>query len=86
MATPRYAARIRILWFYELMVSTCQHKGKVFKVAFTDRWLVVVTGKKLVDELQRLPDDVVSFVEAAGDVCLHPARTGTASHAALTVR
>ncbi|GJE97791.1 cytochrome P450 [Phanerochaete sordida] len=45
-----------------------KHKGKVFKVAFTDRWLVVVTGKKLVDELQRLPDDAVSFVEAAGDL------------------
>lgn len=33
-----------------------------------DRWLVVVTGARLVDELQRLPDDSVSFVLGAGEL------------------
>ncbi|EKM48059.1 uncharacterized protein PHACADRAFT_109467 [Phanerochaete carnosa HHB-10118-sp] len=51
-----------------LQLSFFQHKGKTFKIPFTDRWIVVVTGKKLVDELQRLPDDAVSFIDAAGEV------------------
>ncbi|EKM61840.1 uncharacterized protein PHACADRAFT_112752 [Phanerochaete carnosa HHB-10118-sp] len=37
-----------------------QHKGRAFKVAMVDRWLVVLSGKKLVDELQKMPDDTVS--------------------------
>ncbi|EKM61752.1 uncharacterized protein PHACADRAFT_248575 [Phanerochaete carnosa HHB-10118-sp] len=37
-----------------------QHKGRTFKVAMVDRWLVVLSGKKLVDELQKMPDDTVS--------------------------
>lgn len=45
-----------------------QYKGKVFKVAFTDRWLAVVTGRKLVEEVQRLSDDVISFPDASGEV------------------
>ncbi|KIP02162.1 hypothetical protein PHLGIDRAFT_32288 [Phlebiopsis gigantea 11061_1 CR5-6] len=44
-----------------------KYKGKVFKVALLDRWLVVINGKTLVDELQKMPDDKVSFMEAAGD-------------------
>lgn len=45
-----------------------QYKGRVFKVALIDRWLVVINGTKLVDELQKMPDDKVSFMEAAADV------------------
>jgi hypothetical protein len=33
-----------------------------------DRWLVVVTGKQLVDELQRLPDEYASFSIGAGEL------------------
>nr|BAD94560.1 cytochrome P450 [Phanerodontia chrysosporium] len=35
------------------------HKGRAFKVALIDRWLVVLSGKKLVEELQKMPDDTV---------------------------
>ncbi|EKM49583.1 uncharacterized protein PHACADRAFT_106360 [Phanerochaete carnosa HHB-10118-sp] len=37
-----------------------KHKGRTFKVAMVDRWLVVLSGKKLIDELQKMPDDMVS--------------------------
>ena len=37
-------------------------------MAMPDRWLVVVAGKDKVDELQKFPDDQVSFLEAAGEV------------------
>lgn len=47
-----------------------QHKGKIFKVALPDRWLVAITGTKLVDEIQRMPDDKLSFTEAVADVSL----------------
>ena len=40
----------------------------MFKIALMDRWLVVVTGSRLVDELQKFPDDYVSASEAIGEV------------------
>ena len=33
-----------------------------------DQWLVVVNGTQLVDEIQRAPDDKISFVDAVGEV------------------
>ena len=47
-----------------------QHKGGLFKLALPDRWLVVVNGKKLVDELHRFSDDYVSLTEGVGEVRL----------------
>lgn len=41
-----------------------QFKGKAFKIAFPDRWIVILSGDALVDELRRLPHEVMSFGEA----------------------
>ncbi|GJE99514.1 cytochrome P450 [Phanerochaete sordida] len=49
-----------------------KYKGRLFKVAFTDRWIVVVTGKDLLDDLHRLPKDTTSFMHAAGDLTGSP--------------
>ncbi|KZT02240.1 cytochrome P450 [Laetiporus sulphureus 93-53] len=38
---------------------------KVFKVAMVDRWLVVVSGSDMNDELRKVPDSHMSFEEAA---------------------
>lgn len=46
-----------------------QYKEGVFKIPLTDRWLVVVSGPKLVEELRKLPDDKMSFLDAIADVC-----------------
>ncbi|KAI0741311.1 cytochrome P450 [Daedaleopsis nitida] len=35
--------------------------GSVFKIALPDMWLVVLTGSKLVDELRKYGDDMMSF-------------------------
>lgn len=35
-----------------------------------DRWMVVLTGPKLVEELRRIPDDKLSFDHAMRDVCI----------------
>jgi len=40
-----------------------------------DRWIVMLSGDNLVDELRKLPDDVMSFVEATNQVRLSPAHT-----------
>ena len=40
----------------------------MFKIALMDRWLVVVNGTRLVDELQKFPDEYVSASEAIGEV------------------
>ncbi|CDO73436.1 hypothetical protein BN946_scf185013.g71 [Trametes cinnabarina] len=37
-----------------------KYYGSVFKIAMFDRWLVVVSGPKLVDELRKRPDDELS--------------------------
>ncbi|KZT30762.1 cytochrome P450 [Neolentinus lepideus HHB14362 ss-1] len=44
-----------------------RYRGGVFKIARPDRWLVVVTGSKLMEEFRTAPDDVLSFVEATND-------------------
>ncbi|TFK56600.1 cytochrome P450 [Heliocybe sulcata] len=44
-----------------------RYRGGVFKIARPDRWLVVVTGPKLMEEFRMAPDDVLSFVEATND-------------------
>ena len=46
----------------------CQYKGGVFKVPAIDRWIVVVSGPELIDELRKMPDEMVSFELATGGV------------------
>ncbi|OCH95707.1 cytochrome P450 [Obba rivulosa] len=38
-----------------------KYKGSTFKVPLFDRWLVVVSGRTLIEELRRYPDDQASF-------------------------
>nr|BAL05135.1 cytochrome P450 [Phanerodontia chrysosporium]BAL05136.1 cytochrome P450 [Phanerodontia chrysosporium] len=45
-----------------------KHKGKAFKIALPDRWVVVLTGKALVDELQRMPEESASFIDATTEL------------------
>lgn len=45
-----------------------EHRGGVFKVALVDRWLVVITGKKLVDEVSGKRDDQMSMLHGEADL------------------
>ncbi|KXN83235.1 Ent-kaurene oxidase [Leucoagaricus sp. SymC.cos] len=38
-----------------------KYPGRIFKVASISRWVVVVNGPKLVDDVRKAPDDVLSF-------------------------
>lgn len=60
---PSYAVNLsaECLW---------QYKGSPFKVANINRWMVVVSGQKFVEELRNADDDVLSFMEAATEVLL----------------
>ncbi|KAH9914911.1 cytochrome P450 [Epithele typhae] len=42
-----------------------KYYGSAFKVATLDRWIVIVSGPKMVEDLRKRPDDEVSFVEGA---------------------
>ncbi|KAI1793082.1 cytochrome P450 [Ganoderma leucocontextum] len=42
-----------------------KYYGSAFKVAFLDKWVVVLSGPKMLDELRRRPDHEVSFLEGA---------------------
>ncbi|KAI0640730.1 cytochrome P450 [Trametes meyenii] len=44
-----------------------KHYGSVFKVPLQDKWMVVVSGPKLVDDLRRRPDEELSFRVAAAE-------------------
>lgn len=42
-------------------------KYKVFRVSMLDRWVVVVSGADMNEELRKVPNTHVSFVEAVDD-------------------
>ncbi|KAG6816479.1 hypothetical protein H0H93_008055, partial [Arthromyces matolae] len=44
-----------------------KHRGSAFKVPGISKWTVIISGRQLVDELRKAPDDVISFTEAAAD-------------------
>ncbi|KAG5651327.1 hypothetical protein H0H81_009080 [Sphagnurus paluster] len=44
-----------------------QYRNKIFKVPTLDRWRVVVTGTDLIEELRKVPEDVLSFHEAVNE-------------------
>ncbi|KAJ3543507.1 hypothetical protein NM688_g5847 [Phlebia brevispora] len=45
-----------------------KYKGGMFKIPTLARWIVVVTGPRLVDEMHKFSDEYVSFLEGAGDL------------------
>lgn len=49
--------------------SCCsQYKSAPFKVADGSRWIVVLGGREHMEELQKAPEDALSFLDAADDV------------------
>jgi len=42
----------------------------LFKVATFRRWMVLVSGPELIDDVRRAPDDVLSRTEPRCDVCM----------------
>ncbi|KAI0691476.1 cytochrome P450 [Cytidiella melzeri] len=44
-----------------------KHRNGAFKIPFFDSWHVVVTGRKLIDELRQAKDDELSFAEAVAE-------------------
>ncbi|KAG8219655.1 cytochrome P450 [Butyriboletus roseoflavus] len=44
------------------------YKDKFFRVPMMDRWVVVLTGPELVEELRKIPDDKLSFDHAMRDI------------------
>ncbi|KAG6909195.1 hypothetical protein DXG01_001709 [Tephrocybe rancida] len=61
---------------YKFLTNTCgvvndqiaKHQGEMFRVPFIDHWEVVVTGKKLINELAQAHDDDLSVIDAVADV------------------
>ncbi|EEB93394.1 hypothetical protein MPER_07953 [Moniliophthora perniciosa FA553] len=53
----------------EIMEEGC-HKdpNRAFKFATMDKWLVIVNGPTLVDDIRHAPEDVLSFQEGFDEV------------------
>lgn len=47
---------------------TLQYKGLPFKLANFDKWIVIISGPKLVEELRQAPDDTLSFSQGVAEV------------------
>ena len=66
--------KVCVLSFYlrygitDVLLVAAQYYGTSFKVAYLDKWLVVVSGPEMLDELRRRPDEEVSFLEGAEEV------------------
>lgn len=45
-----------------------QYKGRPFKVANFNRWLVIVSGPRLIDDVRKAADNELSFIDAANEV------------------
>lgn len=69
-ATKRFNHPFLIHLLQLLTPIRSQYKGGMFKIAQLDRWLVIVTSPELIEELRKLPEDAVNFMQAAADVCL----------------
>ncbi|KAL0951447.1 hypothetical protein HGRIS_008136 [Hohenbuehelia grisea] len=52
------------------------YKPGIFKVASLNRWTVVVTGQRLIEEMRKAPDDHLSFPQAANEVVQIPYTIG----------
>lgn len=45
-----------------------KYRGGIFKLPGVSKWTIVVSGPKMVDEIRRASDDLLSFMEAAADL------------------
>ncbi|CCL98543.1 uncharacterized protein FIBRA_00543 [Fibroporia radiculosa] len=48
-----------------------KYKGSVFRISMLDRWAVIFCGTAMNEELQKLPDDQMSFLGAVEEVVQH---------------
>ncbi|KAJ7468032.1 cytochrome P450 [Mycena latifolia] len=45
-----------------------KYPGKAFKVAFANRWLVILNGRTLIEDLRNVPDDSISLAEGTNSL------------------
>lgn len=51
------------------MVLFYQYPGTAFKVPMLSKWMIVISGPKMVDDIRRATDDQVDFNDAVAEVC-----------------
>ncbi|KAJ7170266.1 cytochrome P450 [Mycena crocata] len=45
-----------------------KYRGKAFKVPLGNRWMVIVNGRNLIDDLRKAPDDTISLAEGTNSL------------------
>ncbi|KAL1760611.1 cytochrome P450, partial [Schizophyllum commune] len=65
-----YLSALRFLWNAKAMTEEgcARYPDRPFKIANVSRWIVVVSGAALVDELRRGAGDTLSFTDAAEEI------------------
>jgi hypothetical protein len=51
-------------------IGAIQYNGKAFKISMTSRWMIVVTGPDMIEDIRKADDDKMSFRDANADVLL----------------
>lgn len=85
------AARIRPGWGAAgypspSVLIMSQYKDSFFKVPTMNRWVVVITGPRLLEELRKIPDERLSFDHAMQDVRRYGSCYPFSSHNVITTQ
>ena len=49
--------------------SDSQSRRGVFKIPTLRRWMVLAAGPELIEDIRKAPDDVLSLLQSAIEVC-----------------
>ncbi|KAH7885960.1 cytochrome P450 [Phlebopus sp. FC_14] len=65
-----YFGAVKFIFHAKNMIQEgyAQHKNGFFRIPMMDRWVVVLTGKQLIEELRKIGDDKLSFDHAMQDL------------------
>ena len=51
-------------------MSTAKYHDLIFQVPTIDRWIVILNGSQFIEEIKRLPDSTLSFLDTVNEVCM----------------
>jgi hypothetical protein len=51
-----------------LIFHASQHYGTAFRIPMISKWMIVVSGPQMIDDIRRATDDQVSFRDALVEV------------------
>ena len=57
-------------YFKLTLRSRSQSRRGLFKIPTLRRWMVLAAGPELIEDIRKAPDDVLSLLQSAIEVCM----------------